>query len=304
MSDPASSLAAAPRGPAEDQLIVCESVVRIYQHGPVEVQALQGLDLHVTKGEMIAVVGPSGAGNSTLLSILAGADAPAAGTVRVAGWDLAKLPATQRVGYRRSVVGLVQQQASRNLIPSGFDTANLIWGDERVAVRGVADAGTLPVRLGFDDDPTVVVDRQVLSAALSREIPASRAWAVGPDAAGRLATALDGLDSQIVTRAGWMDAQSSAPLPKALDALFVGATAVAAVLAVLAVILLAASGAGERTRVSAQLRVLGTSRRQAARVAWWVLALPLVVGLVARVSVQLAGLRGRRQALGPLMRAS
>lgn len=100
-----------------DPLIVCESVVRIHQHGRIEVQALQGLDLHVDKGEMIAVVGPSGAGKSTLLSILAGADTPTAGTVRVAGWDLTRMSGTERVAYRRGVVGLVQQQTSRNLIP-------------------------------------------------------------------------------------------------------------------------------------------------------------------------------------------
>jgi putative ABC transport system ATP-binding protein len=104
-------------GPVLDPLIVCESVVRIHQHGRIEVQALQGLDLHVDKGEMIAVVGPSGAGKSTLLAILAGADTPTAGTVRVAGWDLTRMSGTERVAYRRGVVGLVQQQASRNLIP-------------------------------------------------------------------------------------------------------------------------------------------------------------------------------------------
>jgi len=104
-------------GPVLDPLIVCESVVRIHQHGRIEVQALQGLDLHVDKGEMIAVVGPSGAGKSTLLSILAGADTPTAGTVRVAGWDLTRMSGSERVAYRRGVVGLVQQQASRNLIP-------------------------------------------------------------------------------------------------------------------------------------------------------------------------------------------
>lgn len=106
-----------PGPPNTEPLVVCESVVRIYQHGSIEVQALQGLDLHVAKGEMIAVVGPSGAGKSTLLSVLAGADAPTAGTARVAGWDLARMPARDRVAYRRTVIGLVQQQTSRNLIP-------------------------------------------------------------------------------------------------------------------------------------------------------------------------------------------
>ena len=63
-------------------LIVCDNLVRIYQSGSVEVQALQGLDLVVESGEMIALVGASGSGKSTLLSILAGIDAPTAGRAR------------------------------------------------------------------------------------------------------------------------------------------------------------------------------------------------------------------------------
>jgi len=97
--------------------VVCESVVRIHRHGPIEVQALQGLDLHVNAGEMIAVVGPSGAGKSTLLSILAGTDEPTAGKVEVNGWDLTAMTAHDRVRYRRSAVGVVHQQTSRNLVP-------------------------------------------------------------------------------------------------------------------------------------------------------------------------------------------
>jgi len=107
---PATRLATA------DTAITCESVVRIHRHGPIEVQALQGLDLHVGRGEMIAVVGPSGAGKSTLLNILAGTDEPTAGVVQVDGWDLTTLRSKDRVHYRRKAVGVVHQQTSRNLI--------------------------------------------------------------------------------------------------------------------------------------------------------------------------------------------
>ncbi|MCM4076559.1 ABC transporter ATP-binding protein [Paractinoplanes hotanensis] len=98
-------------------LIVCESLVRIYQTGPVEVQALQGLDLVVDKGEMVAVVGASGSGKSTLLSILAGVDAPTAGRARVEQWDLLTMSRADRVRYRRHTVGFVRQQTASNLIP-------------------------------------------------------------------------------------------------------------------------------------------------------------------------------------------
>ncbi|MFI5960519.1 ABC transporter ATP-binding protein, partial [Cryptosporangium sp. NPDC051539] len=100
-----------------DSLIVCESLVRIYQTGPIEVQALQGLDLLVNRGEMIALVGASGSGKSTLLSILAGIDAPTAGHARVGTWDLLTMTRTDRVAYRRHTVGFVRQQTASNLIP-------------------------------------------------------------------------------------------------------------------------------------------------------------------------------------------
>ncbi|TDE56286.1 ABC transporter ATP-binding protein [Nonomuraea mesophila] len=100
-----------------DALIVCESLVRIYQSGSVEVQALQGLDLVVDGGEMVAVVGASGSGKSTLLSILAGVDAPTAGRVRVDRWNLLDMSRADQVRYRRHTVGLVRQQTAANLIP-------------------------------------------------------------------------------------------------------------------------------------------------------------------------------------------
>jgi putative ABC transport system ATP-binding protein len=100
-----------------EAMIVCESLVRIYQTGSIEVQALQGLDLAVDRGEMIAVVGASGSGKSTLLSILAGIDAPTAGRAHVGEWDLLAMTRADRVRYRRHTVGFVRQQTASNLVP-------------------------------------------------------------------------------------------------------------------------------------------------------------------------------------------
>jgi len=100
-----------------DALIVCDNVVRIYQVENIEVQALQGLDLLVNRGEMVAIIGASGSGKSTLLNVLSGLDVPTAGRARVGGWDLLRMSAADRLNYRRKVVGFIWQQTGRNLFP-------------------------------------------------------------------------------------------------------------------------------------------------------------------------------------------
>ncbi|MFC7220148.1 ABC transporter ATP-binding protein [Streptomyces polyrhachis] len=100
-----------------DALIVCDQVVRIFTADGVEVQALQGLDLLVAEGELLALVGASGSGKSTLLNILAGLDVPSAGQARVAGANLLTMDARERLRYRRETVGFVWQQTARNLLP-------------------------------------------------------------------------------------------------------------------------------------------------------------------------------------------
>ena len=123
-------------------LIACDRLVRIYTApGGIEVQALQGLDLLIDEGELIALVGASGSGKSTLMNILAGLDVPTAGAVRVAGNDLAAMNARQRLAYRRSTVGFIWQQTSRNLVP--FVTAGVNVGlPMRLAGRGKKERGS------------------------------------------------------------------------------------------------------------------------------------------------------------------
>jgi putative ABC transport system ATP-binding protein len=111
---------AAARAGGTDRLhghIVCDGLVRIFQTDGVEVVALQGLDLVVDRGELLAIVGASGSGKSTMLNILSGLDVPTAGIARVAGFDLLALTPKLRLRYRRRVVGFVWQQAGRNLLP-------------------------------------------------------------------------------------------------------------------------------------------------------------------------------------------
>ena len=100
-----------------DALITCDRLVRIFTTDGIEVQALQGLDLLVREGELMALVGASGSGKSTLMNILAGLDTPTAGAARVAGRDLLTMTAKDRLTYRRTTVGFVWQQTSRNLLP-------------------------------------------------------------------------------------------------------------------------------------------------------------------------------------------
>ena len=97
--------------------ILCTDLVRIFTADGVEVQALQGLNLRVDPGEMVAVVGASGSGKSTLLTILSGLDTATAGVARVAGHDLLTMGSRERVAYQRRTVGFVWQQTSRNLLP-------------------------------------------------------------------------------------------------------------------------------------------------------------------------------------------
>lgn len=98
-------------------LIRCDSLVKIYKSEDVEVMALQGLDLEIKRGELMAVIGKSGSGKSTLMNMIGGLERPSAGKLYIDGRDLFALSDSEMVGYRNKTVGFVWQKSSRNLVP-------------------------------------------------------------------------------------------------------------------------------------------------------------------------------------------
>lgn len=93
-----------------------ENVRKIYQMGEVEIRAVDGIDFEIGKGEFVVIVGPSGAGKTTVLNILGGMDTATSGKVLVDGNDVAQYTNRQLIGYRREYIGFVFQ--FYNLVPN------------------------------------------------------------------------------------------------------------------------------------------------------------------------------------------
>lgn len=98
------------------ELLKCENIKKVYGKGNNQLTALDGINLSVSKGEFVAIIGASGSGKSTLLHILGSVDKPSAGKVIIEGTDLSTLNQKQAAIFRRRKVGLVYQ--FYNLIPT------------------------------------------------------------------------------------------------------------------------------------------------------------------------------------------
>jgi putative ABC transport system ATP-binding protein len=104
-----------------DLMVRCDGLVQVYGAPGQEVTALRGVDLDVSEGETVALLGPSGAGKSTLLWLFAGFLRPTAGIVEVCGRRLTDLTPRAAANMRLREVGVVMQNAARNLLP--YETA-------------------------------------------------------------------------------------------------------------------------------------------------------------------------------------
>ncbi len=89
--------------------IKLENVRKSYRLGEVSIHALDGIDFTITEGEFVIIVGPSGAGKTTVLNILGGMDTVSEGSVLIAGTDIAGYNERQLTKYRRDEIGFVFQ---------------------------------------------------------------------------------------------------------------------------------------------------------------------------------------------------
>lgn len=152
----------------------CQGVVHIYPssaEGIDDVVALRGIDLDVEPGESVSLLGPSGSGKSTVLGLLAGMLRPSAGRVLVGPHDIGRMPPRAVGRLRGSVVALILQNPSRNLLPYATVRQNVAFAvgpsgrsvDELLATLGLSGlADRVTGRLSGGEQQCVAV-----AAALS-----------------------------------------------------------------------------------------------------------------------------------------
>ena len=92
-----------------DKFIQLDQVKKIYHLGEQTIHAVNGIHMEIAKGEFVVIVGPSGAGKTTVLNLLGGMDRATSGQIIVDGMDIVSLSNRNLIGYRRNEVGFVFQ---------------------------------------------------------------------------------------------------------------------------------------------------------------------------------------------------
>lgn len=96
--------------------VTLEHISKVYKMGEIEIRAADDINFSIEKGEFVVIVGPSGAGKTTVLNILGGMDTATSGTLTVDGQDITSYNEKQLTGYRREDIGFVFQ--FYNLVPN------------------------------------------------------------------------------------------------------------------------------------------------------------------------------------------
>jgi putative ABC transport system ATP-binding protein len=190
------------------------SVVHLYRQAHADIVALRGVDLDVDAGEMIALLGPSGMGKTTVLRLMAGVMIPSAGMVTVGSRDLGRLSVLERRALRATEISYLVQGVASNLLSYATPLENVWYAQHGARVRGHAppwspeevlnllelgNLGETPVgRLSVGAQQQVAI-----AACLSpgpRLLLADEPTAqVGPDAAGEVVGLLQKVNQELGT---------------------------------------------------------------------------------------------------------
>jgi putative ABC transport system ATP-binding protein len=161
-------------------LVELHGVTRSYVEGGQTRDVLRSLDLVITRGSKVALLGRSGSGKSTLLSLLAGIDPPTTGEVRIAGTNLAAIDETARTVFRRQHVGMVFQ--AFHLVPVLTVLENVLLPielDRRPTAADRARAVELLTRTGLAERQDALPER--LSGGEQQRVALARALIHDPE---------------------------------------------------------------------------------------------------------------------------
>ena len=160
---------------ATDPIISLRGVTKIYGSGPTAFQALKGIDLDITQGDFVAVMGPSGSGKSTTMNILGCLDVPSGGSFLFKGRHVETLDRDQRALLRRRYLGFVFQGfnlLSRTTALENVELPLLYRGEDKKTryEAGMAALDKVGLRDWWDHTPAELSGGQQQRVAIARAI--------------------------------------------------------------------------------------------------------------------------------------